>query len=535
MPDLLRSEMTSHVITAVFATLTLMVLVRAMIFVKRKRRAKAVEIAPTMMTSLGILGTFVGIVIGLLAFDPSHVDESIRGLLGGLRTAFLTSIFGMGCTMYFKWWDAKQDRPTDAAATTGPVRPVDIYQILGKQHDQLALLVQAIGGNEESSLIGQIKLMRTDLVDFRSGQQRYQQAFEEKLWIQLETFADMLSRSATQQVLEALQQVIIDFNRNLTEQFGDNFKRLDESVMKLVDWQSEYQVQLEHMISLYDQGVQSIEATRAAVVDIKDKTGRIPEDMQALSAVLSVNQHQIQELARHLEAFAVMREQAAGAVPEIHRNLEEVGQRLKEGAEAMNRIIMEGAADFGTNISSMSTQMLTIAGEVANTAEGISEELGSALIKVEQNTDRIQNGVSKAVQTVIESVQTSVEESSKAAMMSVAETSRNMAHTVKQASQDMIEDARRSSDETHKSVEATVGMLRQTVERSLGGVEKQIGEAVGRTGEAVNVQLRAVDEALEKQLNMALSQLGSALATIANHLVDTYKRQAKDRVLAGVN
>lgn len=534
MTEFLRAEMTSNVITAIFALWTFLVLVQAMSTVKSGKRGKGVEIAPTMMTSIGILGTFIGIVMGLFAFDPSHVDESIRGLLGGLRTAFVTSVVGMGCTMYFKWWDARQAPPPATDAAPEAIGPKDIYSVLRKQNDHLSLLVQAIGGGEENSLVGQIKLMRTDVTDFRSSHQRAQQAFEEKLWAQLQTFADMLSKSATQQVIEALKEVIIDFNRNLTEQFGDNFKRLDESVKKLVDWQAEYRNQMEQMITMYDQGVQSIDSTRVAVVDIKDKTARIPDDMQVLSSVLNVNQHQIQELSRHLEAFMAMREQAVLAVPEIQHKLEEVGLKLREGAEKMNRIVLEGATEFGSNVANVSGQMLSMAGEVATKTEGISQELTSAMEKVEQNTDRIRNGISEAIQVAMQAVQTSVEETSKASMMSVAETSRNMALSVKQTSQEMIEDSRHSSEEVQKAVEATLATLRQTVERGLGGVEMQISEAVGRTGEAVNVQLRAVDQALEKQLNMALSQLGSALATIASHLVDTYTRQARETTPAGV-
>lgn len=50
----------------------------------------------------------------------------------------------------------------------------------------------------------------------------------------LDDVGETLSRSATEQVIEAFQQVIVDFNQNLTEQFGDNFKALDASVGKLV-------------------------------------------------------------------------------------------------------------------------------------------------------------------------------------------------------------------------------------------------------------------------------------------------------------
>lgn len=528
MIEILRSDATEITLIALFSFLTIMTLVGAMGAVRRGHRSKSVEIAPTMMTSFGILGTFVGIVIGLFSFDPTQIDESIKGLLGGLRTAFFTSVVGMGCAIFFKWWEAQQPVQTQPDEVPHTIGPKEIYGVLRKQQELTSLLVQAVGGTEEGSMVGQIKLLRTELGDFRSSHKNAQQDFEERLFQQLRNFADMLSKSATEHVIDALRQVIVEFNQKLTEQFGDNFKRLDESVKKLVDWQVEYKEQMEKMISLFDQGVQAIDSTRGAVVEIKDKTGRIPADMQALAEVLSVNQHQIAELSRHLDAFIAMRAQAVQAVPEIQKRLEEVGLKLREGADQMNRIILEGAAEFRDNVTGANQSLVTMASEVATKTDSISQELTNTMIKVEQNTNRISNGVSEAVQVAMETVKANVGKTSESTLNAVSETTRHMALALKHTSQQMIDDVEQSSAKVENAIESTVTALRQNVERGLGGVEKQIIDAVGKTNDAVNAQLRAVDEALEKQLNAALAQLGSALATIAKHIVDNYKRETSE-------
>ena len=89
--------------------------------------------------------------------------------------------------------------------------------------------------------------------------------FSDKLWIKLQDFADTLSKSATETVIEALKQVITDFNNNLTEQFGENFKQLNESVKELVIWQENYKVQIADMTEQYKLGVSSIAATEKSV------------------------------------------------------------------------------------------------------------------------------------------------------------------------------------------------------------------------------------------------------------------------------
>ena len=42
------------------------------------------EIAPTILTMVGILGTFLGITLGLSQFDVQNIDASIPHLLNGL-------------------------------------------------------------------------------------------------------------------------------------------------------------------------------------------------------------------------------------------------------------------------------------------------------------------------------------------------------------------------------------------------------------------------------------------------------------------
>ena len=69
------------------------------------------QFIPTFMTSLGILGTFLGIVIGLIKFDTNNIDQSIPYLLEGLKTAFLTSIIGMIGTICFKIFTLPKSDP----------------------------------------------------------------------------------------------------------------------------------------------------------------------------------------------------------------------------------------------------------------------------------------------------------------------------------------------------------------------------------------------------------------------------------------
>ena len=62
---------------------------------KLQEKRRWIEQIPSLVSTLGVLGTFLGITIGLMNFNPNVLDESIPLLLEGLKTAFFTSLAGM--------------------------------------------------------------------------------------------------------------------------------------------------------------------------------------------------------------------------------------------------------------------------------------------------------------------------------------------------------------------------------------------------------------------------------------------------------
>ncbi len=62
---------------------------------KLQEQRRWVEQIPSLISTLGVLGTFLGITIGLLHFNANDLNASIPHLLEGLKTAFFTSLAGM--------------------------------------------------------------------------------------------------------------------------------------------------------------------------------------------------------------------------------------------------------------------------------------------------------------------------------------------------------------------------------------------------------------------------------------------------------
>ena len=70
-------------------TFVVIILILAFLDQKMKKDLKS------QIVSVGVLGTFVGIFIGLQGFNPLDIINSVNDILVGLKTAFFTSIVGM--------------------------------------------------------------------------------------------------------------------------------------------------------------------------------------------------------------------------------------------------------------------------------------------------------------------------------------------------------------------------------------------------------------------------------------------------------
>ena len=75
---------------------------------------RTLDSASGTLVGLGLLGTFLGLTLGINGFDSStaeNIKTSINGLLGGMGTAFVTSLAGMFLSMLYtscdKYWRYK--------------------------------------------------------------------------------------------------------------------------------------------------------------------------------------------------------------------------------------------------------------------------------------------------------------------------------------------------------------------------------------------------------------------------------------------
>lgn len=544
-------------------------------FTKKNKHHEFVLYLPTLLTTLGIFGTFFGIVLGLLEFNQNDIEGSIPPLLAGLKTAFITSLAGILSSLVFKSLSTFSFlKPKTETQETSVATPEAILVAMQSQVTEIKSLKESLTGNEETTLFGQIKILRGDINDNSKlslqatkdnalKQQENFDAFSEKLWIKLQDFADTLSKSATEQVIEALKQVIIDFNNNLTEQFGENFKRLNEAVLKLVEWQENYKLQLEQMNEQYAQGVESITATESSVSHISEQSKVIPVVMGELKTVMEVNQHQLSELESHLEAFKDMRDKAVEAVPEIQRQVEatvtdisaavttankhykvlltESDEYIKKHVDTSNTLLEKFSSETEKGINTVGTKLEESTNKIGKTIDVAANEftdntartnasLQTSSDHLQTQTEIIKQHLQDAVSDLNNTMRDMVEK--------LAQDAMGITKTMKEANQSFITDTSQVRDEVVKSTDKLQQRLGEVIEnvatqqinqskRTFEAMEEQVRQQVGLTGEAVDSQLQLIDSAMQQEINRVMNEMGQALAQVSGKFVEDYIRLTK--------
>ena len=199
-----------------------------------KMRHQQVNAVASIVTVIGVLGTFFGIAIGLYQFDTENIATSVPKLLEGLKIAFITSILGIAGSIFLKW-SALNNRKKQAASEetytgatvddlAGLLRNIlDVEQEEGKEtRETLRSIEKSLTGEGDSTVLTQLQKLRTTFSDKQDDLIR---AFNE--------FADQMAENNTKALIEALEEVMRDFNTKINEQFGDNFKQLNEAVGRI--------------------------------------------------------------------------------------------------------------------------------------------------------------------------------------------------------------------------------------------------------------------------------------------------------------
>jgi hypothetical protein len=268
------------------------------------------SLGPTLLTTLGIFFCFSGIAWGLLAFNPADIKGSVPQLLGGIRTSFWASVFGIGWALTIKLRVLLLGSPPLASegATVD-----DLAELLGR-------LNRSIAGTDESTLLSQVTFLRTEAKDRLD---RLNQSFERH--------AERIVEANSKALTKALSDVIRDFNANLNAQFGENFQELNAGVEKLVVWQKQYEQQLNALIEQETMTRQSMTEAARRYADLVKQSTVFTTTAESLRDLLAANEARSQQLYSSLWSLAEVVSKVATSLSRLDVRLSELARQIDQG------------------------------------------------------------------------------------------------------------------------------------------------------------------------------------------------------------
>lgn len=195
---------------------------------------RLVGVAPGLLISLGMLGTFAGIVIGLDEVGNADLQGELSGLLGGIGAAFHSSLAGMGLSILFRLLVALRPAVDDAvsadadlgdrlvAETANLGKYLRQVNLDGREHSEyLIALTNAIADRtDENNVLGK-------LATLEASQRQVGAEMLESL-DQLQTTIALHSGPATGHgVVEHSARERQAFERELRSHLGDIQSRLE--------------------------------------------------------------------------------------------------------------------------------------------------------------------------------------------------------------------------------------------------------------------------------------------------------------------
>ena len=270
------------------------------------------ELIPSLLTSLGILGTFIGLMEGLTSVNFSDAQgtmDSIPLLLTGMRFAFATSVAGITCSlmfnMFYRMSVGRACRALDSfdeafyeLAMPRPLSP-EVQLICQKQDEEerLARIAEAVGNRVASSLEMAVSRAMDPLTK------------------SLDTFI----QGATQEQVEGVRRIVGQFVSQMNAQLSGQMTTLGHTMEMVSQGQLQTQKNLQNTLN----------AAQAMAADA--------QSMQVASAQMA---QVLQNWAEELKNSQTRRTEEAAM-------LEEQNQNLRQELELLTRSLadMRIAAD----------------------------------------------------------------------------------------------------------------------------------------------------------------------------------------------
>lgn len=305
------------------------------------------ELVPDILTSLGILGTFVGLVMGLQEFDPSGYEQmagSVTPLINGIKVAFITSIYGISLSLSFSF----NLRSEFSNLTNLMEEFLDTYYL----HVQPPYEVDSL----------------TKLLDTQKSQEQKAQELTELFARQLQKSFEQSITPAYDLMAQKMQQymmLVMQEQENVMTRVCDEFiSMMDEKLIKDFDTIS--------------RSVASLEKSQRNYMDFMDRS-------------IAAMQQSVQTMQRHMQESDKYTTQSLKQLTDAQKDAYRITQEQKATYQEYIRFMYQSIENFSEIWEKNSEKMQGYSDEIASMGPVIStQEMKAELNRISSTLTDLQ-------------------------------------------------------------------------------------------------------------------------------------------------
>lgn len=308
------------------------------------------ENIPPVFPTLGILGTALGITIGIWNFNTADIQSSIPELLKGLRLAFISTMAGIIGLIVFQKVNAIiqkkiDDNPNRPKRQTDELSAISdltlaVQEMKKDNKEQITTLIQSFGKDLETKVSAKLSTLEAEISNLHKTTSKSQKQISEGL-SQINTttdstkseiveqiknlrkeekktseeankntkeiitamsennkltaekfdeFSELLKQNNTEALVEVMKRTTEQFNAQMSELINrlvkENFAELNNSVKNLNDWQQQNKEQVQKLTEQFEQTTEMFTISAATLKEVATNTQELTADDSKLSQIV---------------------------------------------------------------------------------------------------------------------------------------------------------------------------------------------------------------------------------------------------------
>jgi hypothetical protein len=211
------------------------------VFTQQYGKRKFAELVPGLFLAAGIVGTFLGIAVGVSGLstggDSQAMKSGIDVLLSGMKVKFISSIIGIILSALWQYRDKVKHLPS----------LIESFHLIRQgmdetfpTHEESTVLYQMLQNQEKHMLDFQSFMSEQLIPQMMTG---FSDALHQSLMPHLDKTQEMMGemiKNTTANQAEGMKQLADEFVSSLSQITGDHMRDLGEALKTTVEWQKRF-------------------------------------------------------------------------------------------------------------------------------------------------------------------------------------------------------------------------------------------------------------------------------------------------------